>query len=146
MLCVQATFESSKKAGSNEYDFEQEALAKRHSMTHEAVQTGKAAGAYRTILTHFSQRYPKIPVVDDSFQDSTCIAFDLMCVNLKGGASMMESDCEKCRLRLHPQLSASRTSAQAPPAATALPRSCQLGVFAASNCDAAWVSCVLHFL
>jgi ribonuclease Z len=81
---MQATFESSKKAGSTEYEFEHEALAKRHSMTHEAVQTGKTAGAYRTILTHFSQRYPKIPVVDDSFQDSTCIAFDLMSVNLKG--------------------------------------------------------------
>ena len=42
------------------------------------------------------------------------------------------------------QLLASRTSAQAPPAAIALPRSCQLGVCAASDCHAAWVSCVLH--
>ena len=84
MRRMQATFESTRKEGSEEYEFEQEALAKRHSMTHEAVQTGKQAGAYRTILTHFSQRYPKIPVVDDSFLDSTCIAFDLMSVNLKG--------------------------------------------------------------
>ena len=43
------------------------------------------AGAYRTILTHFSQRYPKIPKIDDSFSSSTCIAFDLMSVNLAGG-------------------------------------------------------------
>ena len=84
MRRMQATFESTRKEGSSEYEFEQEALAKRHSMTHEAVQTGKQAGAYRTILTHFSQRYPKIPVVDASFLDSTCIAFDLMSVNLKG--------------------------------------------------------------
>lgn len=81
---MQATFESSMKEGTGEYEFEQEALHKRHSMTHEAVQTGKQAGAYRTILTHFSQRYPKIPVVDQSFLESTCIAFDLMSVNLKG--------------------------------------------------------------
>lgn len=84
MRCAQATFESSRKPDTGEYEFEQEALAKRHSMTHEAVQTGKQAGAFRTILTHFSQRYPKIPVVDHSFLDSTCIAFDLMSVNLKG--------------------------------------------------------------
>ena len=81
---MQATFESSMREGTSEYEFEQEALHKRHSMTHEAVATGKQAGAYRTILTHFSQRYPKIPVVDQSFQESTCIAFDLMSVNLKG--------------------------------------------------------------
>ena len=43
------------------------------------------AGAYRTILTHFSQRYPKIPKIDASFSSSTCIAFDLMSVNLAGG-------------------------------------------------------------
>ena len=81
---LQATFESSLREGTSEYEFEQEALMKRHSMTHEAVQTGKQAGAYRTVLTHFSQRYPKIPIVDSSFQESTCIAFDLMSVNLKG--------------------------------------------------------------
>ena len=42
------------------------------------------AGAYRVILTHFSQRYPKIPVIGDSRADTTCIAFDLMSVNLAG--------------------------------------------------------------
>ncbi len=40
--------------------------------------------ARRTILSHFSQRYPKIPVIDSSFAASTCIAFDLMAVNLQG--------------------------------------------------------------
>ena len=43
-------------------------MAKRHCTTSEAVQSGAAAGAYRTLLTHFSQRYPKIPVVDQNFQ------------------------------------------------------------------------------
>lgn len=45
------------------------------------------SGAYRTILTHFSQRYPKIPKIEKSFLATTCIAFDLMSVNLKGMSS-----------------------------------------------------------
>ena len=53
-------------------------------MTCEAVEVGHKAKAYRTLLTHFSQRYPKIPVIDPSFQTTTCIAFDLMTVNLVG--------------------------------------------------------------
>lgn len=73
---MQATFEDA---------LESEALAKHHSLTREAVQTGQQCGAYRTLLTHFSQRYPKIPVFDASFAKSTCIAFDLMTVNLAGG-------------------------------------------------------------
>lgn len=63
-------------------DMEAEALAKKHSMTSEAVRVGAEAGAYRTLLTHFSQRYPKIPVIAPSFRGCTCIAFDLMSVNL----------------------------------------------------------------
>lgn len=38
--------------------------------------------AYRTALTHFSQRYPKVPVLPESFSRRTFIAFDMMCVNL----------------------------------------------------------------
>ena len=62
----------------------QVALAKRHSMTGEAIEVGQRARAYRTILTHFSQRYPKIPAIGPSFTASTCIAFDLLSVNLAG--------------------------------------------------------------
>ena len=39
-----------------------QAISKRHSTTEEALQVAADMGAYRTILTHFSQRYPKIPV------------------------------------------------------------------------------------
>lgn len=60
----------------------EEALAKKHSLTREAIETGIAAKVYRTILTHFSQRYPKIPVFDDSYTSRTCIAFDMMSANL----------------------------------------------------------------
>ncbi|KAL9264232.1 tRNAse Z TRZ4, mitochondrial-like protein [Drosera capensis] len=41
-----------------------EAIAKNQSTTIEAIEAGNAAGVYRTILTHFSQRYAKIPLFD----------------------------------------------------------------------------------
>jgi len=100
---MQATFESSRNDATGELEFEQEALTKRHSMTHEAVQTGEQAGAYRTVLTHFSQRYPKIPVVDSTFLESTCIAFDLMSVNLKGNFHIITPSMTGPRLpKIHP--------------------------------------------
>nr|GMD72478.1 zinc phosphodiesterase ELAC protein 2-like isoform X1 [Ipomoea batatas] len=58
-----------------------EAIARNHSTTKEAVEVGDRAGAYRIILTHFSQRYPKIPVFDESHMHKTCIAFDMMSIN-----------------------------------------------------------------
>lgn len=60
----------------------EEAIARNHSTTKEAIEVGDAAGAYRIILTHFSQRYPKIPVFDESHMHKTCIAFDMMSINL----------------------------------------------------------------
>lgn len=59
-----------------------EAIARNHSTTKEAIEVGNSAGVYRIILTHFSQRYPKIPVFDETHMHKTCIAFDLMSVNL----------------------------------------------------------------
>ncbi|KAJ7956508.1 Zinc phosphodiesterase ELAC protein 2-like protein [Quillaja saponaria] len=60
-----------------------EALEKNHSTTKEAIEVGDSATAYRIILTHFSQRYPKIPTIDEtSMKNKTCIAFDLMSVNI----------------------------------------------------------------
>ncbi|KAL5729098.1 ribonuclease Z [Ranunculus cassubicifolius] len=59
-----------------------EAVARNHSTTKEAIQVGNSAGAYRIILTHFSQRYPKIPVFDETHMHNTCIGFDLMSVNI----------------------------------------------------------------
>ncbi|KAK6125070.1 hypothetical protein DH2020_041186 [Rehmannia glutinosa] len=73
VLIHEATFEDSMV---------DEAIARNHSTTKEAVEVGDSAGAYRIILTHFSQRYPKIPVFDESHTHNTCIAFDLMSVNL----------------------------------------------------------------
>lgn len=73
VLIHEATFEDSMK---------DEAIARNHSTTKEAIEVGASAGAYRIILTHFSQRYPKIPVIDEVDMDKTCIAFDMMSVNL----------------------------------------------------------------
>ncbi|TYI42196.1 hypothetical protein ES332_A01G080800v1 [Gossypium tomentosum] len=59
-----------------------EAIAKNNSTTKEAIEVGNSAAAYRVILTHFSQRYPKVPVLDEISMHKTCIAFDLMTINL----------------------------------------------------------------
>ena len=60
-----------------------EAREKRHSTTGQAVEVGVAMRARRILLTHFSQRYPKIPSYSDSFSSRTCLAFDLMCVRFR---------------------------------------------------------------
>lgn len=59
-----------------------EAMEKRHSTTGEAIATGRDAQAFMTMLTHFSQRYPKIPVIDETFSGRVGVAFDLMTVRL----------------------------------------------------------------
>ncbi|KAK7325162.1 hypothetical protein VNO77_29289 [Canavalia gladiata] len=60
----------------------EEAIAKNHSTTNEAIEMGESANAYRIILTHFSQRYPKIPVLDETHMHKTCVAFDMMSINI----------------------------------------------------------------
>ena len=45
---------------------EADAVVKRHSTVGEALQVAKEMNAKTTILTHFSQRYPKIPIIRTS--------------------------------------------------------------------------------
>jgi hypothetical protein len=52
LLIHEATFEPA---------LQREAERKRHSTSAEALQLAASCGAYRTLLTHFSQRYPKYP-------------------------------------------------------------------------------------
>lgn len=52
LLIHEATFDDS---------LEEEAKAKSHSTTGEAIAVAAACGAKHLILTHFSQRYPKLP-------------------------------------------------------------------------------------
>lgn len=42
-------------------ELQSDAIAKKHSTTSEAISVGVAMGARRVILTHFSQRYQRVP-------------------------------------------------------------------------------------
>jgi ribonuclease Z len=82
-----------------EDDMVAEALAKRHSTTRQAVQVGLAMRAKRILLTHFSQRYPKLPTASSARSGSssssaaaggvpsslsrTAIAFDLLSLRFR---------------------------------------------------------------
>lgn len=65
---------------------ENEAMIKRHSTISQAVNVGIKAGANFTLLTHFSQRYSKIPVLPDKDSgldfSNVGIAYDFMQVKL----------------------------------------------------------------
>ena len=66
-------------------DLEDHARAKKHSTTVEALQVAQAMGAHRTVLTHLSQRYSKVPftlAADGPSAGRTMIAFDGMRVPL----------------------------------------------------------------
>lgn len=78
-LIHEATFENDKL---------DEAVKKKHSTFSEAIQISRDMQARTTILTHFSQRYPKIPVSKDLIDldlEAACIglANDFMRVKLK---------------------------------------------------------------
>lgn len=68
-------------------DMVAEAIEKSHCTTSEALDVcANQMGAWRTILTHFSQRYPKIPKLTDEVatqirRNRAAISFDLMCVD-----------------------------------------------------------------
>lgn len=60
-----------------------DAYAKKHSTTTEALNIGRMMRAKRILLTHFSQRYQKIPVMDsDNLDQIAIVAFDYMRVKL----------------------------------------------------------------
>lgn len=78
-LIHEATFENEKV---------DEAAKKKHSTISEALQISEECRAISTILTHFSQRYPKVPILTDvdyaSFsQNRIGLAVDLMRVKIK---------------------------------------------------------------
>ena len=66
---------------------ENEALMKRHSTISQAVNIGVKAQANFTLLTHFSQRYSKIPLLPNKSQnsvnfDTVGISYDFMSISL----------------------------------------------------------------
>ena len=61
-----------------------EAFAKRHSTISEALEVGESMRAWRVILTHFSQRYPKLTDLRASRSAAAAvIAFDQMSAPLR---------------------------------------------------------------
>ncbi|KAK6099742.1 hypothetical protein MT418_001130 [Batrachochytrium dendrobatidis] len=76
-LLHEATFDDEKQ---------QEAIDRRHCTINEAIQVGQEMQAKCLLLTHFSQRYPKLPNIDSPTNESVGTAtgpivgaaFDLM--------------------------------------------------------------------
>jgi len=56
----------------------EEAVEKKHCTINEAIDVAKQMGAFRLFLSHFSQRYPKFPVLPEEDSSKICIAFDFM--------------------------------------------------------------------
>ncbi|PRP87102.1 zinc phosphodiesterase ELAC protein 2 isoform 1 [Planoprotostelium fungivorum] len=74
VLVHEATFEDGRMA---------DALQKKHSTASEAVQVGKNMRAKHIVLTHFSQRYPRLPILNAEDKGRVSVAFDLMTLDLK---------------------------------------------------------------
>lgn len=55
-----------------------EAIIKMHSTTSQAIEIGRKMEAKHILLTHFSQRYAKLPRFNDNFSENVGIAFDNM--------------------------------------------------------------------
>lgn len=59
------------------------------STTGQAIDIGRRARAKFLLLTHFSQRYAKVPYLNEEFPDNVSIAFDNMrvrlCISVIGG-------------------------------------------------------------
>lgn len=66
----------------HENELLQEAIAKRHSTLGEALEVGREMKAVKVILTHFSQRYPKLPEHADMDLSNVSLAFDGMSVGM----------------------------------------------------------------
>ena len=65
-----------------EDSLEEEARKKQHSTTAQAIEIGRKMNAKFTLLTHFSQRYAKIPLLSNALPTDVGIAFDNMRVRL----------------------------------------------------------------
>uniref|UniRef100_T1J1X8 Zinc phosphodiesterase ELAC protein 2 n=1 Tax=Strigamia maritima TaxID=126957 RepID=T1J1X8_STRMM len=59
-----------------------DAKNKTHSTTKQAIDVGARMKARFTMLTHFSQRYAKVPIFTDNFNTSVGVAFDNMMVSM----------------------------------------------------------------
>jgi len=69
VLIHEATFDN---------ELQSDAFAKRHCTTSEALYVAKKMGARRVLLTHFSQRYCKMPAMDETGEHIAIVSFDYM--------------------------------------------------------------------
>jgi ribonuclease Z len=69
VLIHEATFDN---------ELQSDAFAKKHSTTSEALYVAKKMGAQRVLLTHFSQRYCKMPAMDEMGEHVAIVSFDYM--------------------------------------------------------------------
>lgn len=56
----------------------QQARVKMHSTVSQAIEQGRRMNARYTVLTHFSQRYAKLPRIEMALAQNVGIAFDNM--------------------------------------------------------------------
>lgn len=69
-----------------------DALAKRHSTISEALGVAKEMRAGNIVLTHFSQRYPRLASVENlSFPAPTCFAFDGLHIPVSGFQKLQDA-------------------------------------------------------
>ncbi|GJD08660.1 Zinc phosphodiesterase ELAC protein 2 [Galdieria sulphuraria] len=88
LVIHEATFEST---------MEQVALEKGHCTYRQALDVCKAMRPHWIILTHFSQRYSKLPVIDSLSDTNLFVAFDLLRVpfsKLSQLPSLLPTLCE----------------------------------------------------
>lgn len=67
-----------------ENELTEDAVKKRHCTINEAIEVSNEMEAEKLILTHFSQRYPKLPQMDNNISvlaEEFCFAFDGMIVD-----------------------------------------------------------------
>ncbi|KAM3577138.1 hypothetical protein VYU27_001055 [Nannochloropsis oceanica] len=74
ILIHEATFESGKAV---------DAVERKHSTVDEALDVARRMEAKTVILTHFSQRYPKFPVLPTGSELRVIVAFDLMTLRFR---------------------------------------------------------------
>lgn len=89
VLLHEATFEDERRG---------DAKAKKHSTTSEAIAVGKEMGARRILLTHFSQRYSKIPVRMESMNVE--LGFDEDADDLTGGTNQVPIPLEGMNIEI----------------------------------------------
>ncbi|KAG5178555.1 beta-lactamase-like protein [Tribonema minus] len=84
---VNATFDDARAA---------DAARKRHCTAGEALRVARRMGARAAVLTHFSQRYPRVPALAEG--QSAAVAFDGMVVELAAAARLREVTALVCRV------------------------------------------------